>query len=284
MHAVKDMHKSEISGAQDGSPSWNIIEDSNNKQLNTLDSFSKDFEHSCRYNDSNSETPQKLPNAPKSSPVGESSATNSKFNSDLLAACIKKLPLILLPPERSDDDFWKRPRSESDVDFGVLRNDYSTQIDEVSYRKSSIWSLIEDQTKVENERDPRINKEPFSNIFPNLVGHCNLSIGSITELSDSCLRTFSDRESILANCASDVSDVSLSDCESDVNSVRSSFGNEDIRFESFSTGSQIQPSIVQRSQNWRLKNKNQRRLSLDELDDPPIIADSIFKMQFELTI
>ncbi|GIY89009.1 hypothetical protein CDAR_510151 [Caerostris darwini] len=245
-----DMHKSEISGDQDGSPSWNTIEESNNKQPNTLDPFSKDFENSCKYHDSNSETPQKLPSAPKSSPVGENSATNSKFNSDLLAACIKKLPLILLPPERNDDNFWERPRSESDVDCEVLRNDYSTQIDEVSYRKSSIWSLIEDQTKVENERDPRFNTEHFSNIFPNPVGHCNLSIGSITEFGDSCLRTFSDRESILANCASD---VSLSDCESDVNSVHSSYGNEDIRFESFPNW--FPNSTIYRSEISKLETK-----------------------------
>ncbi|GIY35732.1 hypothetical protein CEXT_559551 [Caerostris extrusa] len=127
------------------------------------------------------------------------------------------------------DTFRERSRSQSDADCRFLLNDRSLQADELFCRKSSIQSSIDSQPEVVFERDSKFKTQSFSYIFPNPEVHCNLSVGSAAELDDNrFLRTLSDADSVVANCASDVSDISSEDCESDRDSIHISNVNEGI--------------------------------------------------------
>ncbi|GIY31935.1 hypothetical protein CDAR_65561 [Caerostris darwini] len=192
------------------SHSRSIAGDSSNNQQSTQKSLSKDLEHFCRFYDSNIEFPQKSPSVPQSSPVdGKNNVANSKINQNLPAVCIRKLPLILLPPERNVDIFRERSRSQSDADCRFLLNDRPLQTEEHFRRKSSIQCPTDSELEVVFERDSRFETKSFSYIFPNPEGHCNLSIGSAAEMNDNrFLRALSDADSVVANCASDVSDIS----------------------------------------------------------------------------
>ncbi|KAF8793867.1 hypothetical protein HNY73_001901 [Argiope bruennichi] len=236
------------------SASSRILQDLSDVYINPLESVSVDADSPRFQIDSSNETPNKYPNAPQSSPIDVQNNTDiSVFNEELMK-CLSNLPVILLPSEESNDSF------EMPV--------FHTEDDTRSYleaTKSAESEVVSDNCKVFEEHYEKYNGISFET---------------------SQRSTFSDNESVIANCASDVSDISSEEEETASSDGGSSCVSRDrIEFEALALDSAIYPSIFKGLQHWRTLSRNKRALSLDEVNPLKALHTIDFSTtEFQLTV
>ncbi|GBL97022.1 hypothetical protein AVEN_254077-1 [Araneus ventricosus] len=308
--ATGNMSKHGIMGAstnQDSylvSASCRIFQDLADIYINPEESISVDAEAARLENDLNSETPNKYPNAPHSSPIDLQNDPDSSVFNEELVKCLKELPVILLSlEERTKDgsaemlevDTEDPPRSyfeaststKSDVKpYGCKGFQYHNE----NFGKNCSVKAMTVTASGHHAGDSKSEStEPFYTNVNNQLERFNfLRVDSVGEFNADFYgrSTLSDNTSIIANCASDASDISLEDVESvssDDNSSCESTGR--IEFEALALDSTIHPSTVQRFQHWRIRGRNKRALSLDEMNPSKILHTTDFSTTpFELTI
>ncbi|XP_055931218.1 uncharacterized protein LOC129961700 [Argiope bruennichi] len=286
------------------SASSRILQDLSDVYINPLESVSVDADSPRFQIDSSNETPNKYPNAPQSSPIDVQNNTDiSVFNEELMK-CLSNLPVILLPSEESNDSFEMPVFHTEDDTRSYLEATKSAESEVVSdnckvfeehYEKYNGNRSVESSYVIWN-RSEHLTEEGKSGSTGCLPTNGSDQMGKLNLLRVNSVRdfnrdfnrrsTFSDNESVIANCASDVSDISSEEEETASSDGGSSCVSRDrIEFEALALDSAIYPSIFKGLQHWRTLSRNKRALSLDEVNPLKALHTIDFSTtEFQLTV
>ncbi|CAL1266226.1 unnamed protein product, partial [Larinioides sclopetarius] len=262
------------------SASCRIIQDLADMYINPEESISSDAESAHFQNDLNSDTPNKYPNAPHSSPIDSQNDTDSPVFNEELVKCLNELPVILLSLEErtkdgSEETTQVDTEGPSESYFEASISTESDDSSEIQYhpenggKSCSLKSLtLTASGHLLREEKPKSTESFSTNVSNKLEKNNFLRVGSLDEFNTAFYRrsTLSDNTSLIANCASDASDISLEDVESVSSDNSNSSSGERIKFEALALDSTIHPSILQKFQHWRTRGRNKRALSLDEMN------------------